>query len=488
MKLNSKTILAVVLLAFGLLLLLLLLVLAEKLLSIWHYLQQAPVWLLVAYLIMLTVAALLPIWIWLKLTRPNASAKPRQPVVDEISLTAAIETAAQRGVDISPVQAELDELDRRRASQLFYISLFGHASSGKSSLVQALIPAAETSVDVVKGTTVEVLRYRYEQLEITDLPGFDAINQQQLAQMAMEESQRAHVVVFLLSSDFSRTEMSLFKTLQDWRKPMVIALNKSDQYSATELSQLQQAISTKTQGHYPVVTINTGGSQTVIKQLNDGSQQAQVVLQKPDIKPLLNAIEAVIKTDSDSLHRFRDAGILLLADNKLKQASEAHIRLMAERTIERHTKRAMVGAMASIAPGSDIIIQGAIGSQMVKELCQLYEVPVKQLQIDEILRSAGGKLKTSTSMILAVAGNAFKAFPGVGTAAGGLLHAVAYGLIFNALGRAVMMTVTITGELDAAQTKRTFEDNLLGPSEQMAKNLAQMALSIRQQKKSAPNN
>lgn len=487
MKFNSKTLLAVVLLAFGLLLLLLLLVLAEKLLSIWHYLQQAPLWLLVVYVMLLMAAALIPVWLWLKLTRPSGHAKPRQPVVDETSLNEAIQTAAQRGVDIAPVQAELDELHRRRGNQLFYISLFGHASSGKSSLVQALIPAAETSVDVVKGTTVEVLRYRHEQLEITDLPGFDAIDQAELAEMAMEESQRAHVVVFLLSSDFSRTEMGLFKMLQDWRKPMVIALNKSDQYSQAELSQLQQAINAKTKHEYPVVIINTGGSQTVIKKLKEGSQQTQVVLQKPDIKPLLKAIEQVVKADAESLHRFRDAGILLLADQKLKQANEAHNRLMAERTIERHTKRAMVGAMASIAPGSDIIIQGAIGSQMVKELCQLYEVPVKQLQIDEILRSAGGKLKTSTSMILAVAGNAFKAFPGVGTAAGGLLHAVAYGLIFNALGRAVMITVTTTGELDAAQTKRTFEDNLLGPSEQMAKNLAQMALSIRQQKKSLPN-
>lgn len=488
MKLNSKTVLAVVLLAFGLLLLLLLLVLAEKLLSIWHYLQQAPLWLLVVYVTLLIAVAFLPVWLWLKLTRSSTDAVPRQPVVDEDSLDEAVQSAARRGVDITPVQAELDELHRRRSSQLFYISLFGQASSGKSSLVQALIPAAETAVDVVKGTTVDLLRYRYEQLEITDLPGFDAVNQAQLAEMALQESQRAHVVVFLLSGDFSRTEMELFKMLQDWRKPMVIALNKSDQYSQDELHQLQQAINAKTKHQYPVVIINTGGSQTVIKEDKEGFQQSQMVLQKPNIKPLLSAIEQVIKADAESLHRFRDAGILLLADQKLKQANESHNRMLAERTIERHTKRAMVGAMASIAPGSDIIIQGAIGSQLVKELCQLYEVPVKQLQIDEILRSTGGKLRTSTSMVLAVAGNAFKAFPGVGTAAGGLLHAVAYGLIFNALGRAVMATVTTTGELDAAQTKRTFEENLLGPSEQMAKNLAQMALSIRQQKQTARHN
>ena len=39
---------------------------------------------------------------------------------------------------------------------------------------------------------------------------------------------------------------------------------------------------------------------------------------------------------------------------------------------------------------------------------------------------------------LAVAGNGLKAFPGVGTVAGGLVHAVAYGLIFDALGRSLV--------------------------------------------------
>ena len=134
--------------------------------------------------------------------------------------------------------------------------------------------------------------------------------------------------------------------------------------------------------------------------------------------------------------------------------------------------------MASVAPGSDIVIQGTLGTKMVQSICTLYEISPKQMEIDAVIKMAGGKLKTSLSLVLAVAGNALKAFPGVGTAVGGVTHAVAYGMIFNALGHAVLESVTTLGTLDAQATQQKFEENLLGPATTLAKDLAKMALKI----------
>ena len=227
MKLNSKSLLAAALLIIGLLLLLLLLVLAEKLLSIWHYLQQAPIWFWLLYACAIMVVAGLPLWLWFKWTRPKTQQDEKTEIVDESGLTQAMAAAEKKGIDTTAAQLELEELDRRRHNRRFYISLFGAASSGKSSFVQALIPEAQTEIDVIKGTTLEVLRYQHDNLEVTDLPGFDTIVQDQLTQLALAESQRAHVVVFMLNSDFTRTEMTFFQSLKKWHKPIVIALNKS---------------------------------------------------------------------------------------------------------------------------------------------------------------------------------------------------------------------------------------------------------------------
>ncbi|MCF6319387.1 MAG: hypothetical protein L3J83_08950, partial [Proteobacteria bacterium] len=69
-------------------------------------------------------------------------------------------------------------------------------------------------------------------------------------------------------------------------------------------------------------------------------------------------------------------------------------------------------------------------------------------------------------------GNALKSFPGIGTVAGGITHAVSYGMIFNALGNAVLESVSTLGILDAQATKQKFEENLLGPAQTLAKDLA----------------
>lgn len=483
MKLNSKSLLMTVFTLLGLFAVVLVMVLTEKILAIWQYLQQAPAWVSVLYASAIIVVATLPVLLFLKITRPKPTPEPQVKIIDESSLEAAIIKEQRRGVDTSAADAEIKELHERRGSGQFHISLFGSASTGKSSLIHALIPAAQVKTDVVKGTTIRAEHHTYGQLEITDLPGFDAVDQAELSQLALEESQRAHVVVFLLNTDLARSEMVLFEKLNQLNKPMVLALNKVDVYSNEQVQQISAAITAKTQQQFPVVMINTGGFQEVITQHADGAESRTTEPKQPEIKPLLDAIETVISDNPEALHRFRDAGILLLAENKLNQASSEFNQNLAEETIERHTKRAIVGALASVAPGSDLVIQGTIGTQLVRELCQLYDVPVNQLQVDQVLKSTGGKLRTSTSLVLAVAGNALKAFPGVGTAAGGIMHAVAYGLIFNSLGKAVMTSVQSEGRLNTELTQQTFEENLLGSSKELAKDLAKMALKLSQQKK-----
>jgi hypothetical protein len=77
---------------------------------------------------------------------------------------------------------------------------------------------------------------------------------------------------------------------------------------------------------------------------------------------------------------------------------------------------------------------------------------------------------------LAVAGNGLKAFPGIGTVAGGLVHAVAYGLIFDALGRSLVQTLSKHGELVPEEAAREFEENISEHIEAGVRRVARMAL------------
>jgi hypothetical protein len=86
---------------------------------------------------------------------------------------------------------------------------------------------------------------------------------------------------------------------------------------------------------------------------------------------------------------------------------------------------------------------------------------VTELEIESLLRQARLTLRAGTSVVLAVAGNALKAFPGLGTLGGGVLHAFAYALIFDSLGRALAASLAERQALDQADAGERMRD-LLG--------------------------
>jgi len=102
-----------------------------------------------------------------------------------------------------------------------------------------------------------------------------------------------------------------------------------------------------------------------------------------------------------------------------------------------------------VVPGSDLVIQGVIGAALIRELAKLYGVSVRDVDIDQFLSHIKLTVRTSTSIVLAIAGNALKAFPGLGTLGGGALHAIAYGLLVDSLGRAVAVTLRDQHALDS---------------------------------------
>jgi hypothetical protein len=172
----------------------------------------------------------------------------------------------------------------------------------------------------------------------------------------------------------------------------------------------------------------------------------------------------------------QDTAVLLLASEKLERALDRHREEKADQLVSAYARRAVIGALAAVAPGTDLIIQGVLATQLLKELSKLYDVPVKEMEIDSFLQLAGGKVRNMTAVTLAIAGNALKAFPGVGTLAGGLVHAVAYGMIFDSLGRAACATLASRGALRPVPAAEAFEDLLNERLEEGAVRFAKLAL------------
>jgi hypothetical protein len=94
------------------------------------------------------------------------------------------------------------------------------------------------------------------------------------------------------------------------------------------------------------------------------------------------------------------------------------------------------------------VIQGVLATGLTRALAELYGIKVSEVQIEDFVQQAKLTLRTGSSIVLAVAGNALKAFPGLGTLGGGVLHAFAYALIFDSMGRALSASLAERQTLD----------------------------------------
>jgi len=463
----------------GFLTLALLLLATDTALSVWDRLAAAPAWLRFTWiggLATLTVLATLLAWRWLWPQRaPDGPREP--PVLDESSLLEQLDESTVAGIDTSEALAELAEQRRRKSAGALYIAIYGEVSTGKSALVNALLPDARAPSDPRAGTTLELNQYRWtgdsgDEVILTDLPGFNLGDDERV----LAEARRSHLVIFLTDGDITASQHEELTRLQALEKPMILALNKSDRYSQHELGVIRDRLAEQTGiERRAIVPIRTGGREEVVRLLANGQEQRESRERPADVEPLRRALQQQIDQDAALLDSLRDNAVLLLAAEQLDAARQAHREQQAQELVSRYSKRAVVGALAAVAPGSDLVIQGALATRLIQELCAVYDVSVKEVEIESFLKLAGGRIRKMSALTLAITGNALKAFPGLGTLSGGLIHAVAYGMIFDSLGRAAAQTLASRGALRPLPAAQAFEEQLNVALEKGAGQFARLA-------------
>jgi small GTP-binding protein len=473
--------------------LVLILYLTQMVFEVWDHLKQSPGLLIFYGIAILGFSAATGWWVW-RLLRPPAKKPPAAPTPvappTEEELEARVKKAREAGIDVAQITRELQRLRERRAAGFIHVSLFGEISSGKSSLINALLPQARVEVSARGGTTRTIDEYHWateagDELVLADVPGTNEVGEV-LDDLARTEAQRAHIVIYVCDGDLSRSQFDELKGLLELEKPCILALNKTDRYSQAELEMLKTRLRDRL-AHYPrtdLVGVRAGGEREVLCVQADGSEQLQVRMMPPQVDELQLALQRRIDDDPQLLERLRDSAVFTLVSRRLGEAEARHRRQKADEVVKSYARKAVIGAMAAVTPGSDLIIQGYLGVRLIQTLSELYEVPVGKADRDKLLSLVQKQVGKTTTLALAVAGNALKAFPGIGTLAGGLMHAVAYGLVFQSLGRAVAQSFESRGELHPVQTARTFKENLGEDLEISARDFAEMAIQLAREKHS----
>lgn len=450
---------------------------AERALALTQRFLSLPTalqWTLGSVLALFAAAGLTVMW-WL--LRPRRKRRP-MPAPDRGSLEHRIDQLREHGADTGALNAELDELDRRRASARIYVALFGEISTGKSSLIRALAPDAQLASDARGGTTREVGHYDSRLPDgrgvvLADVPGSRETGGEACEALAREEALRAHAVIYLCAGDLTRQQADEVRWLADFGKPLLLVLNKADQWTPQDREQLLAHLRQQSRGiASAVLAISAGGSERYQRQLADGRSESVERQRQPAIEPLLQALTRLTTPGAEGLESLRENAVLAGLHQRTGTLEAQTRAEQAERIVRQYARRAIVGAMAAVAPGSDLVIQGFLATGLTRALAELYGVKLSDVQIEDFVQQARLTLRTGSSIVLAVAGNALKAFPGLGTLGGGVLHAFAYALIFDSMGRALAASLAERHTLDqddaGARLKELLADAGSGRLRQLA--------------------
>jgi GTP-binding protein EngB required for normal cell division/uncharacterized protein (DUF697 family)/uncharacterized membrane protein len=460
----------------------------ETALNVWDRLVQGPRFLLYGYFAAMTGLIVAAIWLVMRLVvrRKIRDTKSSSQPLRQADIKQRLREAENTGIGVEKARAELQELAARQESGSVHLCFFGEISSGKSSLIKALVPDADVAISAVGGSTIDIRHFRWRddkgrQILLTDVPGSGGL-ESKLDQVAEEEALRSQVVLFICDGDLTRAESHAVQRLLALEKPLILVMNKSDRYSREEQSMLLERLLDQLGdlgsefSNDQVVAVSAGGEIDAVQRQPDGSEATIRRTRSADIGVLVVAINRLLEDDIDSLDVRRDRAVFRLAADKLKEAELEYRQQRAAQIIRSSTRKAVVGALAAVSPGTDIIIQGYIGTAMTRELCSLFGAAPRDLDVEEFLNLSQSRAGKALPLSMAVAGNGLKAFPGIGTVAGGVVHAVAYGLIFDALGKSLVLTLEAHSQFDPETAAKEFEDGISEHIEAGVRQVARMAL------------
>lgn len=429
---------------------------------------DSPQWLIALYIGGVAVIALVGLILIYKLSRfgssPQASSeKPLREVIDDNSFNEKITTLQAQGADTHAIEADWQNLLSIREKEAVSIALFGEINVGKSSLIQQFT-GIETEISARGGKTQQITEYpfsyRERRYELIDMPGFNEVGDNHASETLLHEKAiKSHLVVWMLDEEPTQSAQQHYQRLTQFNKPIIIAINKANYYTQHERLQITDRVQQQLAATVPIVWINTATTKIVERHFDDGRIESSEVSVSGNVDELITAIESLTFDRLTLDNRLNDSyfqSLEIAMDKSLSQARQ----IRAEAIIKSYSQKAIFGGMAAVGPGTDVLLQGYLGMGMAKALCEVYEVDVKSVDLEGTLSMLNDKMKKELAVILALVGNVCKAFPGIGTVAGGAMHAIAYGLIFESVGRAMTACLEKHHGIDRQQLANELEGQI----------------------------
>ena len=290
---------------------------------------------------------------------------------------------------------QLDSQINKLETKELQISVYGRVGVGKSSLLNALIEKQVFRTDIVNGNTNTSKSHQWckkfqslNKVELIDSPGIDEIDNSNAEEMNFLHVLDKDLILFVIDSDITRIELNSLEELLRHKKPIILVLNRCDQWNKSEakliLSSIQKKLPLYT-GKIKIALVASSPREAKIKR--DGTVRSEKKSPKVDI--LKSELKDIINQSGELLLcinslRIADQFYKLLKENRLLKKKEA-----AQNLIGKYATLKASGVAINPFLMIDLITGLAFDSALVIQLSKLYGLEVGGPSARQLVKKLG---------------------------------------------------------------------------------------------------
>ncbi len=311
----------------------------------------------------------------------------------------------QNNVEVEALKQERERVEDELSRGDLEVVIFGTGSSGKTSLIRALLNEIVGDIAPSFGSTIISESYRLRLrginrgIQLIDTPGIlEGGEAGRLREKdALTKASRADLMIVVVDRDLRKTEFKMIKSLAMVGKRLFLVLNKVDLLGIEEERRLLSVLRRRTQELIqPEDVITTTASPQTIPQVGTNPYQPL-----PEIDDLVRRLAKVLY----------DEGEELLSDNILLQCRNlgkvgknilnSQRAKLAKKAVDRYGWISSGVVAINPLPGVELLGTAVVNAQMVIEIAKVYGVQLTRARAKELALSVG---KTITGLGLVQGG------------------------------------------------------------------------------------
>jgi len=345
--------------------------------------------------------AALPKWPW---KRSRATAEPgsddgsghlqlAQESLRELINDARLPDGVRESLahDYDAVKSMLDKLEHGH----LHLAAFGRVSTGKSSLLNALIGEEAFSVSPLHGETRHSSMQPWSEVEaggvfLIDTPGLDEAGGEDREAMAREVAGRSDLVIFVLDGDITDTELQSLRTLLAQGRPVLVALNKRDLFTSKEEQALLGSIRAKTDGlvepAHIIAVAAQPRPQTVVEVDDHGSEAERERPREPDVEALRLRLWEILDAEGKTLAALNASLFASDLSDQVGRRILAARREIGEKLVRTYCVGKGIAVAFNPIPVADLFAAAFIDVGMVVHLSRVYDLPLSQKEAGSLVK------------------------------------------------------------------------------------------------------